>query len=209
LGVADRFPGSVDRRIPSAVAPQGWQPIGDPLAGGRAKLTYGGSIVFEFPNYDFVIGGTPQFAGQGNGAMRTSADPDADRDLTPSRIIMKNDQGYWWDGSNYFRSPYYHDDAFAHYNYLQRIVGRPDQQWPALPPRTDLPLPPRPLPPMLTGAYRLPGDGTPEPPPTKWLAPWQPPIVGPPQLPPTWPSRGPSLPPKAPVSWSAPLPKLP
>src|SRR5690606_1388540 len=103
------------------------------------KVTYGGSIIFQFPNFDFAIGGTPAFAGQGSGAQRSSEEEDAMKEVTPSRVIMKNDSGYLWDGSNYVRSPLYHDDAFANANYLQRIVGAPDQQWPSIRPAAGQP----------------------------------------------------------------------
>ena len=90
---------------------------------GPPTVTYGGNVIFSFPNYDISIGGTPEYAGQGNGRAADPNDPTGQtRDQVSTRVIYKSPNGAW-DGSNFVLSPNY-NYSYANNYYRNRALRR-------------------------------------------------------------------------------------
>ena len=92
--------------------------------------TMDGNIIFQFPNYDIAINGTPSYPGQGNGTPRSSDGGGAARsEMSSTRVIWKSDQGYAWDGSNFLLSPNYSYELYTGDLYRRRVIGKPEKTW--------------------------------------------------------------------------------
>lgn len=96
----------------------------------KMLTTLDGNFIFQFPNYDIAINGTPPYPGQGNGTPRISADGGQPQSqLSSTRVIWKNDQGYSWDGSNFLLSPNYSYELYTGEQFRRQLIGQRDQLW--------------------------------------------------------------------------------
>jgi hypothetical protein len=83
----------------------------------RVYVTYGGDVIFRFPDYTFRIfnfreGSIP---GEGRGG-----------------VIFHNDAGMYWDGQGLILTPNYSWHLLTDNRYVRGVVGNPPSRWPSL-----------------------------------------------------------------------------
>lgn len=101
-------------------------------APSRVRMTYGGRIYYAFPNYDVVLSGAPRNVTELIQGTEVLTQETGTRQAT---VVFKNDEGMRWDGTDFFLHPAYPIEYVTRYHYADRIVGKPQQQWPEPPDR--------------------------------------------------------------------------
>lgn len=93
---------------------------------GGPQVTVGGNIVFQFPNYDISLRGTPEYAGQGNGRRQSDPTDPGTAEQVSTRLIYKSPNGSW-DGANFLLHPNY-NYSYANNFYRNRFLISGKQQ---------------------------------------------------------------------------------
>jgi hypothetical protein len=86
----------------------------------RVYLTYGGDVIFRFPNYSIRVFN-----------FRDGSIPGEGR----SGVIFHNDAGMYWDGQGLIVTPNYSWWLLTDDRYARGVVGNPQTYWPWLEPR--------------------------------------------------------------------------
>lgn len=111
----------------------------------RLRRTYGGRVYMSFPNYDVILYGAPEdisglTRGTENEWVSRMDKESINRIFAGGTVIGRNAQGLRWDGSGFLLHPAYPQEDVTRHRYPNRIVGEPQQQWPAV--ASDLPVSP-------------------------------------------------------------------
>lgn len=123
----------------------------------RIAITYGGNVIFRFPNYSFRIVN-----------YRDGSLPDEGF----GGILFHNEAGMAWDGQGLILTPNYPSSLLTENRYVRGVIGDPQVCWPSFAPSAvepaELPVWPPEFPPLVgyrglepteIGDYRGPNHG--------------------------------------------------